>query len=91
MTNNEFLTWLEAEYAKHHFTNKEKSINELIYTLRMSGIDFCLSITYEVGACLCVPSVNETFVPSWCLAKKIKTIEYENDDSEYPAIFIETK
>lgn len=92
MTNNEFKTWLENEYAKH-FTikgSKEKSINELIYTLRMSGIDFCLTVIDGNGSCLCIPSANETFIPSRYLAKKIKSIEYDTEEPEYPVVIVKT-
>lgn len=93
MTNNEFITWLDNEYAKHFIVkgSKEKSVNELIYTIRMSDKDFCLNLIGGCDGCICIPSAKETFVPTRHLAKKIKTIEYDNEESEYPIVVIETK
>lgn len=93
MTHNEFMVWLENEYTKHFSVkgSKEKSVNELVYTLRMSGIDFCLNLLDGSGCCVCIPSANETFIPSRHLAKKIKTIEYDTEEPEYPIVVVKTK
>ena len=46
MTNVEFQTKLEAMYAKHPMIalSKTKTLNELLYVLRMEGDqDYCVS------------------------------------------------
>ena len=93
MTNNEFQTWLENEYAKY-FTitkSKVKTVNELIYALRMSNKDFCLNLIDGNGGCVCIPSAKETFVPVRYLERKIKAIEYDTEEPEYPIVIIETE
>ena len=82
MTNTEFQTKLEAMFAKHPMiaSSNPKSLNELIYVLRVEG-DRDYSISTNDGAC--IPSVRETFVPSRDLAKKIASIEYEEFEDEY--------
>lgn len=82
MTNTEFMTKLDAMYAKHPMIARSnpKSLNELIYVLRMEGDrDYAIS-TNDGG---CIPSVRETFVPSRDLAKKVLNIEYEEFEDEY--------
>ena len=83
MTNAEFQIKLNEMYAKHPmiaFSNP-KSLNELLYVLRMEGEqDYCLSTNDG----MCIPSVRETFVPSRDLAKKVVSIEWEEfEDEEY--------
>lgn len=83
MTNVEFQAKLEAMYAKHPLIalSKTKSLNELMYVLRMEG-DRDYSISTNDGGC--IPSVRETFVPSRDLAKKVISIEWEEfEDEEY--------
>lgn len=82
MTNAEFMEKLDAMFAKHPMIaqNNPKSLNELMYVLRMEG-DRDYSISTNDGAC--IPSVRETFVPSRELAKKITSIEYEEFEDEY--------
>jgi hypothetical protein len=83
MTNAEFMAKLDAMYAKHPMIARSnpKSLNELIYVLRMEG-DRDYSISTNDG--MCIPSVRETFVPSRDLAKKIVSIEWEEfADEEY--------
>lgn len=86
MTNAEFQTKLDAMYAKHPLIARSnpKSLNELMYVLRMEG-DRDYSISTNNG--MCIPSVKETFVPSRDLAKKVSSIEWEEfEDEEYGAI-----
>ena len=82
MTNTEFMTKLDAMYAKHPMIARSnpKSLNELMYVLRMEG-DRDYSISTNDGGC--IPSVRETFVPSRDLAKKVVSIEYEEFEDEY--------
>ena len=82
MTNVEFQVKLEAMYAKHPMIARSnpKSLNELMYVLRMEG-DRDYSISDNEGGC--IPSVRETFVPTRTLAKKVVSIEYEEFEDEY--------
>ena len=82
MTNAEFMVKLEAMYAKHPMIARSnpKSINELMYVLRMEG-DRDYSISDNEGGC--IPSVRETFVPTRTLARKVVSIEYEEFEDEY--------
>ena len=82
MTNVEFQEKLVAMYAKHPMIARSnpKSLNELMYVLRMEG-DRDYSISDNEGGC--IPSVRETFVPTRTLAKKVVSIEYEEFEDEY--------
>ena len=84
MTVNEFNKWLDNEFKKHPMLAKSnpKSINELVYVLRMSEHDFCLNTDDGSGAFGCIPSVKETFIPSRMLAQKIKSMEYDEETFE---------
>ena len=81
MTNQEFQTKLNEMFAKHPMLARSnpKSLNELIYVLRMEG-DRDYSISTNDGGC--IPSVRETFVPTRTLAKKVMSIEYEEFEDE---------
>lgn len=86
MTNAEFMAKLDAMYAKHPMIARSnpKSLNELMYVLRMEG-DRDYSISTNDG--MCIPSVRETFVPSRDLAKKVVSIEWDEfEDEEYGTI-----
>ena len=91
MTNTEFQEKLNAMYAKHPMINisNPKSLNELLYVLRMEGDrDYCVSTNDGK----CIPSVRETFVPSRDLAKKVISIEweeFEDDGQTYGAIIVD--
>ena len=82
MTNAEFQVKLEAMYAKHPMIARSnpKSLNELMYVLRMEG-DRDYSISDNEGGC--IPSVRETFVPTRTLARKVVSVEYEEFEDEY--------
>lgn len=92
MTNAEFMEKLDAMYAKHPMIARSnpKSLNELMYVLRMDG-DRDYSISADDGSC--IPSVRETFVPSRELAKKVTNIwweEFEDDEhGTYGAVFVD--
>lgn len=83
MTNAEFQTKLKEMYTKHPMIARStaKSLNELLYVLRMEGDrDYCVSTNDG----MCIPSVRETFVPTRDLAKKVVSIEWEEfEDEEY--------
>ena len=94
MTNAEFQAKLKEMYAKHPMIaiSNPKSLNELMYVLRMEG-DRDYSISTTDGGC--IPSVRETFVSSRDLAKKVVSIEWEEfEDEEYgtcDAIIVDLK
>lgn len=77
MTKQEFMTWLEAEFAKHPMLARSnpRSLNELCYVLRMSGQDFSISWTTETGF-VSIPSVQESFIPSRDLAQQVTVTDY---------------
>ena len=86
MTNAEFHAKLDAMFAKHPMIARSnpKSLNELMYVLRMEG-DRDYSISTNDGSC--IPSVRETFVPSRDLARKVVSVEWEEfEDEEYGTI-----
>ncbi len=86
MTNVEFQKKLDAMYAKHPMIaqSNPKSLNELMYVLRMEG-DRDYSISTNDG--LCISSARETFVPVRYLVKKITFIEWEEfEDEEFGTI-----
>lgn len=85
MTNNEFLTALNDAMAKHPIIarSKVKTINELLYVLRMEfEDDFNISIKEKNGTWGCIPSTKECFIPVKTLALKISNIEYEEENDE---------
>ena len=92
MTNVEFQTKLNAMYAKHPMIAKSnpKSLNELMYVLRVDG-DRDYSISDNEGGC--IPSVRETFVPSRDLARKVTNVcleEFEDEEyGTYGAVFVD--
>lgn len=86
MTNAEFMNKLGEMYTKHPMIalSNPKSLNELMYVLRMEG-DRDYSISTNDGGC--IPSVRETFVSTRTLAKKVVSIEWEEfEDEEYGTI-----
>jgi len=92
MTKTEFLVRLNKILKKHPMIAKSNpmSLNELVYMLRMENEDWCISD--NIGGC--IPSVKETFVPTRLLAKKIKSIEWDeeaNRMSDINVIFVNYK
>lgn len=89
MTNDEFIGWLKKEFEKYPLLNRSVhyTINELVYVLRMSGKDFMLNtIGRSFG---CIPSIQETFIPTRTLALRVKSIEYEEyEDAEMPLLAV---
>lgn len=92
MTRNEFFTKLNEMLKKYPLIAKNNpiSLNELVYILRMDDEDYCISD--NLGGC--IPSVKETFIPTKLLAKKIKSVEWDeeaNEESDTNVIFVEYK
>jgi hypothetical protein len=83
MTNAEFQVELEKMYQEHPIIakRKQKTLNELVYTLRMSGENYQLNTfdrdsPYSWG---CIPGVQDTFIPVKDLAKKVVNIEFDEE------------
>ena len=92
MTKNEFFIKLNEILKKHPMIAKSNpmSLNELVYILRMEEEDW--SISDNEGGC--IPSVKETFIPTRLLAKKIKSVEWDeeaNEMSDTNVIFVNYK
>ena len=93
MTNNEFMTKLNAMFKKHLPIAKQPiTINELIYVLRHDDDveDYNVNINSKSQG-FSFGFVKDCFYPTRQLALTIKSITYEEDeDSEYPLLMIET-
>jgi len=86
MTNKEFQTQLKNIYADfpHIARSKQKTLNELVYVLRMTGEDYQLN-TFEEGkpnSWGVIPGVQETFIPVKDLAKKVVSVEFDKETYE---------
>lgn len=83
MTRGEFFNKLNEMFDKHPMIAKSnpKTLNELMYVLRMEG-DIDYAISTNDGSC--IPSVRETFVPTKTLAKKVTSIDWHEEiDEQY--------
>lgn len=86
MTNAEFQVKLKNMYADfpHIAKSKQKTLNELVYVLRMTKEDYQLN-TFEEGkpnSWGVIPGVQETFIPVKDLAKKVVSIEFDEETYE---------
>jgi hypothetical protein len=94
MTRSEFFGKLNEMFGKHPMIAKSnpKTLNELMYVLRMEG-DRDYAISTNDGSC--IPSVRETFVPVKLLSKKILSIDWHEEVDEkygtYNAIIVNLK
>ena len=83
MTNQQFQKELEAMYNSHSMIRKreQKTLNELVYVLRMSGTNYQLTITRDdiPNGCVCIPGVIDTFIPVKDLAKKVVSVEFDEE------------
>ena len=83
MTNREFLSKLNEMFDQYPIIkiSKQKSLNELVYVLRMSENDYQLNITEQKQPNVfgMIPSVKETFIPSRDLAKKIVSVAFDEE------------
>ena len=85
MTNVEFQAKLQQMYAENPMIarSKRKTVNEILYLLRMDKEnDYCVSVV-EDGVWSCIPSVKETFIPVKSLARHVKSIVCD-DEEENP-------
>ena len=83
MTNQEFLIKLNEKFDKYPVIklSKQKSLNELVYVLRMSENDYQINLTdpkkpNELGM---IPSVKETFIPSRDLIRTVASVSLDEE------------
>lgn len=82
MTNVEFQEKLQQMYKENPMIarSKRKTVNEILYLLRMDkDNDYCVSMV-EDGVWSCVPSVKETFVAVKSLARHVKSIVCDDEE-----------
>lgn len=82
MTKVKWENKLEQMYKENPMIarSKRKTVNEILYLLRMDKEnDYNISID-EGGMWSCIPSVKECFVPVKTLAKHVKSIELDEED-----------
>lgn len=86
MTNQEFQKKLEEMYSKYSFISKskQKTFNELIYVLRMSGENWQINTTRDdvPNGFSCYPGVNDVFIPVKDLAQKVVSVEFDEETWE---------
>lgn len=83
MTNKEFQAKLKKMYEEFPYIakRKQKTLNELVYVLRISGEDYQIN-TYnenEPGSCTCIPDLKETFIPVKSLAQTVVSVEFDEE------------
>ena len=86
MTNAEFQVKLKEMYAEYPMIAKreQKTLNELVYVLRMSGENYQLN-TFDANSpngCGCIPGVQDVFIPVRDLAKKVISVEFDEETWE---------
>ena len=83
MTNQEFQQKLEEMYSQYSFmrNRKQKTLNELVYALRMSGVNYQLTITRDdmPNGCTCIPGVIDTFITVKDLARQVVSVEFDEE------------
>ena len=83
MNNKQFQIKLQEMYNAHYVTrhNRQKTLNELVYVLRMSGTNYQLTLTEKniPNACGCIPGVIDVFIPVKDLAKKVVSVEFDEE------------
>ena len=82
MTNAEFQERLQKMYAENPMIarSKKKTVNEILYLLRMDKEnDYNISMV-ENKVWTCVPSVKECFVPVKTLAMHVKSIVCDDEE-----------
>ena len=83
MTNKEFQVKLKNIYADFPYIakRKQKTLNELVYVLRMTGEDYQINTLNddEPNAVTCIPDLKETFIPVKSLAQKVVSVEFDEE------------
>lgn len=80
MNNAIFQQQLEEMYGKYSFIAKhtQKTLNELVYVLRMSGENYQLDVEHN-GAFYAIPGVIDCFIPVKTLAQKVVSVEFDEE------------
>ena len=80
MNNAKFQQQLEEMYSKYSFIAKRpiKTLNELVYVLRMSGENYQLNVTNGDNFS-CIPGVIDSFIPVRTLAQKVVKVELDEE------------
>lgn len=86
MTNKEFQKQLEEMYNQYSFikNRKQKTLNELVYVLRMSGENWQLNTVRDdiSNGFGCIPGVQDSFIPVKDLAQKVVSVEFDEETWE---------
>lgn len=86
MTNKRFQQELQEMYEMYSATRSsvQKTLNQLVYVLRMSGINYQMTITRDdtPNGCVCIPGVIDTFIPVKDLAQKVVSVEFDEETYE---------
>lgn len=86
MTNKEFQVKLKNIYADFPMIakRKQKTLNELVYVLRMSGEDYQLNTFNddEPNSVTCIADLKETFIPVRSLAQTVVSVEFDEETYE---------
>ena len=93
MTNAEFQVRLKNMYADfpHIAKSKQKTLNELVYVLRMSGENYQLN-TFDAASPNSwgvIPGVQDTFIPVKDLIKKVVDVEFDDETYEEMGLLLE--
>ena len=86
MTNERFQKELNEMYGMYSATRKsvQKTLNQLVYVLRMNGVNYQMTITRDSmpNGCVCIPSIIDTFIPVKDLAMKVVSVEFDEETYE---------
>ena len=86
MTNERFQKHLNQMYNMYSATrnSEQKTLNQLVYVLRMTGINYQMTITRDdvPNGCVCIPGVIDTFIPVKDLATKVVSVEFDEETYE---------
>lgn len=83
MNNAEFQIKLKEMFDKFPSIarRKQKTLNELVYVLRMSGEDYQLNTKdlSNPGTFGCIPGVQDVFIPVRDLSKQVVSVEFDEE------------
>lgn len=86
MTNKRFQKELQEMYSMYSATRNsvQKTLNQLVYVLRMSGINYQMTITRDdvPNGCVCIPGIIDTFIPVKDLMQKVVSVEFDEETYE---------
>ena len=86
MTNKEFQNKLQEMYNQYSIIAKreQKTLNELVYVLRMSGENWQLNTVRKdvPNGFTCIPGVQDCFIPVKNLAQKVVSVKFDEETWE---------